>query len=180
MMVDFFDEKLKNTFPDDNFVFDVYIPRPKEGQRVWLIDINPWAPRTDPLLFSWMEILTTPNPPSVDDTSPQSSRVEHGVLYLSIHTGEVELPNADSNGAAEESKEDADESLPFSPELRLVGRDDPEAYSFNSPLYSAHKLPKDVVDASMGGQGGIRDFLSRWESRERDSEGRIIIEDDGN
>lgn len=33
-----------------SFVFDVYIPPPHD--RVWLIDINPWAPRTDPLLFS--------------------------------------------------------------------------------------------------------------------------------
>jgi len=30
------------------------------------------------------------------------------------------------------------------PELRLVKRDDPEAYSFNTPQYSAHKLPKEV------------------------------------
>ena len=33
------------------------------------------------------------------------------------------------------------------PEFRLVQRDDPEAYQFNSTKYSAHKIPRDVVDA---------------------------------
>ena len=56
----FFDQNLKHTFPDPNFVFDVYVPEPHT--RVWLVDINPWAPRTDPLLFSWLEILTLPEP----------------------------------------------------------------------------------------------------------------------
>jgi len=42
------------------------------------------------------------------------------------------------------------------PELRLVKKDDPEAYSFNTPQYSAHKLPKEVrttrtVQALLGG-----------------------------
>lgn len=41
----FFDEKLRDTFPDPNFVFDVYIPPPH--QRVWLVDVNPWAERTE-------------------------------------------------------------------------------------------------------------------------------------
>ena len=35
----FFDNKLKDTFPDDNFSFDVYIPPPHN--RVWLVDISP-------------------------------------------------------------------------------------------------------------------------------------------
>jgi D123. len=61
----FFDEKLKNTFPESNFVFDVYIPAPH--QRVWLIDINPWAQRTDPLLYSWLEILQMKDPIGVQE-----------------------------------------------------------------------------------------------------------------
>lgn len=47
---EFFTAHLKATFEDENFVFDVYIPPPH--RRVWLIDMNPWAGRTDPLLFS--------------------------------------------------------------------------------------------------------------------------------
>ena len=87
-----------------------------------------------------------------------------------------------SGGGREESEEDGDsesegeEEMPFVPEVRLVKRDDPEAYSFSSPQYSAHKLPKDVVDASRGeyeGEGGLREFMGRW----RDIVARQAAED---
>lgn len=103
---------LLTAFSDSNFVFDVYMPPPHE--KVWLIDINPWAPRTDPLLFSWLELLTMDDP--------------------------------------EEN---------FEPEFRLVERDDPEAYQFAATKFSAHKLPKDVVDASMT-PGGMKDMMEEW------------------
>jgi len=34
---------------------DVYI---RQGKKVELIDINPWAEQTDPLLFSWDQLLS--------------------------------------------------------------------------------------------------------------------------
>jgi D123 len=142
---DFFEEKLRDKFPDPNFVFDVYIPQPKEKARVWLIDINPWAPRTDPLLFSWMELL--------------SNVVQNGT---------------DSAAADDEDVED----IPHYPEFRIVKRDDPEAYSFNSPLYSAHKLPKDVVDAGLGGGGGIREFLEKWNEIQAHAGAGVSDDDD--
>ncbi len=122
----------------DNFVFDVYIPPPHD--RVWLIDINPWAPRTDPLLLSWLELLTMPE---------QSSAT-------SVERKEGE--------AAEEWSDDDDTEDIRKSEFRLVGRDDPEAYQFSSTKYSAHKLPKDVVDASMGagGSGGMEEMMREW------------------
>ncbi|KAI5806652.1 cell cycle control protein Cdc123 [Peziza echinospora] len=112
LVTGFYEKVLKATFPDDNFTFDVYIPRTQS--KVWLMDINPWAQRTDPLLFSWLEILT------LDETKIEK------------------------------------------PELRLVNKDDPEAYCFNTPQYSAHKLPKEVVDAGMGGAASIQEFAQRW------------------
>ena len=36
-------------------IFDVYIN--STTYRVWLIDFNPFAPSTDPLLFTWPELL---------------------------------------------------------------------------------------------------------------------------
>ncbi|CCH44582.1 Cell division cycle protein [Wickerhamomyces ciferrii] len=54
---DFFEEVLIDSFPDDNYVFDVYLPRPFD--RVWLIDINPFARKTDPQLFTWHELAIT-------------------------------------------------------------------------------------------------------------------------
>ncbi|KAL3230161.1 Uncharacterized protein RNJ44_01524 [Nakaseomyces bracarensis] len=42
-------------FPDKSFVIDLYIPRP--FNRVYLIDINPFARKTDSHLFTWNEII---------------------------------------------------------------------------------------------------------------------------
>ena len=57
------------------------------------------------------------------------------------------------------------------PEFRLVRKNDPEAYSFSTPQYSAHKMPKDVVDASASGDG-LREFARDWkeilEKRQRE------------
>ena len=145
----FFDEKLKNTFPDPSFVFDVYIPPPHE--RVWLIDINPWAIRTDPLLFSWLEILT------MKDLAP----LEDEVVRLSLKDDTSATTEEAAEAEADDS-EDEVENLSFIPELRLVERDDPEAYSFTSPQYSAHKLPREVVDASQAGTGGMASFMQQW------------------
>lgn len=153
----FFDEKLKDTFPEPNFVFDVYIPPPHE--KVWLIDINPWAMRTDPLLFSWLEILT------MKDLAP----LEEEVVRLSIRNDETSgaksSPSleADDSSGEEEEEEDAVENVSSLPELRLVRRDDPEAYGFTTPQYSAHKLPRDVVDASRTGPGGMESFMRQWQ-----------------
>lgn len=145
----FFDTNIKETFPDPSFVFDVYVPSPQK--RVWLIDINPWAPRTDPLLFSWLEILDMRIEVQDHDTSQDDiSQVE--------------------------AETDVVEEYISNPEFRLVKRNDPEAYSFSTPQYSAHKLPKDVVDASSDGGSGLREFMGRWreimadQQREENSE----------
>ncbi|KAF3935524.1 hypothetical protein ABW19_dt0201461 [Dactylella cylindrospora] len=116
LITKFFEEHLKDTFYDPDFVFDVYIPKTAmTAAKVWLIDINPYATRTDPLLYSWTQIIN------------------------------IDPDNAD-----------------FIPEMRLVGKNDPEAYHFNSSLYSAHKLPKEVVDAGTAGPQSMSDFASRW------------------
>lgn len=138
LIQDFFNANLQKTFPGDSFVFDVYIP-PPHG-KVWLIDINPWAPRTDPLLFSWLEILE-------------------------MRGGDQGGPNLDHEEAESDDEiagDDSEEEYEFKPEFRLVNRDDPEAYNFSTPQFSAHKLPKDVVDASADGESGLRGFMSQW------------------
>ncbi len=138
----FFDEKLRETFPDENYAFDVYIPPPH--QRVWLIDINPWAPRTDALLFSWTELLKR----SDGDTTHPGCELDR---KMGGDTGA--LPATESASKPEDQHS--------GPEFRLVGRDDPEAYVFNSPQYGAHKLPRDVVDAGQT-SGGLREFAQHW------------------
>ncbi|KAJ4287591.1 hypothetical protein N0V90_012294 [Kalmusia sp. IMI 367209] len=134
---EFFDVRLRDTFPDPSFTFDVYVPPPHD--RVWLMDFNPWALRTDPLLFSWLELLTLEEPVI---TEPQV--------------------------AGEQDAESEDDVIDlWRPEFRLVRRDDPEAYGFTTPQYSAHKLPRDVVDASRGGEGMMREFAHQWKEAQR-------------
>ncbi|KAJ5242108.1 uncharacterized protein N7469_000435 [Penicillium citrinum] len=169
----FFDEKLRDTFPDPNFVFDVYIPAPH--QRIWLIDINPWAQRTDPLLFSWLEILTMKDPVGFEEEDDMAE----GVVRISLHDGSVTELNArgepvdESESSSEEEDLDDvtakgpggedDEFAPFLPEFRLIKKNDPEAYSFSTPQYSAHKVPRELVDASLAGPGGMSEFMGKWQ-----------------
>ena len=162
LIQDFFEEKLQSTFPDENFVFDVYVPQANERGRVWLIDINPWAQWTDPLLFSWLEVLTMPEPVLQRQTLPD---INHGVIRLSLGTHEDNTSSTtesdaetESDGSSNSDTDDGEEG----PVFRVVRRDDPEAYTFNTPQFSAHKLPKDVVDAGADGEAGLREFMGRW------------------
>ncbi|KAK3997330.1 putative cell division cycle protein [Cladorrhinum sp. PSN332] len=152
---EFFVKRLKLTFPDACFVFDVYVPEADYESdarlgRARLIDINPWAPRTDSILFDWGELLDV--------------RVERPVLGGAL--SEVDQKNNEGGeqeeGDSWDESEEEEEEEEYEPELRVVEKDDPSAYNFSSPAYSAHKLPKEVVDASMAGEGGMREFADQW------------------
>ena len=180
MIQEFFDTSLKRSFPDENFVFDVYIPPPHD--RVWLIDVNPWAQRTDPLLFSWMEILSM-----CGGEQDGADHLQDGVIRLSLNSNESISRRSDPEDEQDEEEnresEDEEEDV-FTPEFRLVNRDDPEAYNFNTPQYSAHKLPKDVVDASADGEAGLREFMGTWreivarqEKEEREERCTSVVDD---
>ncbi|KAI0455383.1 D123-domain-containing protein [Xylaria acuta] len=142
-----FNNKLRYTFPDGNFVFDVYIPEGEDEplSRARLIDINAWAPHTDSLLFGWQELLDLEVP---------------GPILGVIGEDAARDPTVDDTDNSESSEEEEDKD--FTPELRLIDKEDPAAYNFSSPQYSAHKLPKDVVDASLSGEGGMREFARKW------------------
>lgn len=186
----FFDHNLKATFPDPNIVFDVYLPNPHT--RVWLLDINPWAPCTDPLLFSWLEILTLPEPDGEPgEEEDEEAEAAAAVCRLSIRrtpqdsgsdlfgNSAKDEASASLSSSSSSSSSSSFASLPFVPEFRLVAKDDPEAYAFNTPRYSAHKLPRDVVDAAASGDvegaGGLREFVGVWKDvlarRRRGEEG---------
>ncbi|OCL07198.1 D123-domain-containing protein [Glonium stellatum] len=165
----FFDLRLRNSFPDENFAFDVYIPPPHD--RVWLVDINPWAQRTDPLLFSWLELLTLPEPPPLGPSelgtislplALKTNITSNPIRSLCNDIAPAKNYNSYKSDSASTSDTEEDETDIFIPEFRLVRRDDPEAYGFTTPQYSAHKLPRDVVDASRGGEGSLREFATQW------------------
>ncbi|WPH00753.1 Hypothetical protein R9X50_00358300 [Acrodontium crateriforme] len=175
LIQEFFDVRLRDTFPDENFAFDVYVPAPHT--KAWLVDINPWAPRTDPLLFSWLELLEMDEPPVIDanDESEQFVR-------LSLNpSGKSESTTEEDDAYSEDDEDsDFDEEI-WLPELRLIKRSDPEAFAFSTQQYSAHKMPKDVVDAAAGGEG-LREFARDWQNilakrREEDAAAHSSDED---
>ncbi|KAH8668343.1 D123-domain-containing protein [Xylariales sp. PMI_506] len=142
----FFNHKLRYTFPEGSFAFDVYIPEGEDEPlgRVRLIDINAWAPHTDSLLFGWDELNDWDVPGPIIGVA---GREDEG----GVQTG---------SEATEDEDDDEDEDIV--PELRLIEKEDQAAYNLSSPAYSAHKLPKDVVDASLAGDGGMREFAQKW------------------
>ncbi|CRK48452.1 hypothetical protein BN1723_016880 [Verticillium longisporum] len=99
------------------------------------------------LLFDWGELLAldVPRPILGSVVSPHEFREDVGA-------------GADDDTTTE----DEDEADELVPELRLMERDNPSSASFSSAQYSAHKLPKEVVDASTAGEGGLREFMQRW------------------
>ncbi|KAI9167460.1 Cell division cycle protein [Paramyrothecium foliicola] len=147
----FFEDKLRFSFPDACFTFDVYVPENSfeaDGLgKVRLMDINPWAPRTDSLLFGWEELL--------------EKEVKHP-LYGSAGNNDMEESGDDFKAEDTEDESEIEYRPEMEPEFRIVERDDPAAYNFSSAQYSAHKLPKEVVDASLAGEGGLREFAQQW------------------
>lgn len=187
LIQEFFDVRLRDSFPDENFTFDVYVPPPHD--RVWLVDFNPWASRTDPILFSWMELLSMPDPPEPEPpafeegdfvrlslSGPKSAGYEEQLAAIRKVVKEEE----ESNLEDDEDEEEADEEI-WLPELRLIGKNDPEAYSFATPQYSAHKLPRDVVDAGQSGEG-LREFARDWQKvldqRQKDDAAQASSDED--
>ncbi|KAL1892185.1 hypothetical protein Sste5346_007141 [Sporothrix stenoceras] len=175
-----FHSKLQFTFPSGNFAFDIYIPEtqghvgdvgdneadtPNPNGRLSyarLIDINPWAPRTDTLLFDWKELLDLKIP------TPFLGIV--GDSGVADENQDDDDSNNQTDGVDGEAAEDEDVDSDddgneddYNTELRLVDKDDPAAMNFSSAPYSAHKLPKEVVDASMAGEGGLREFAQQWQ-----------------
>ncbi|KAK2747109.1 hypothetical protein FQN57_002364 [Myotisia sp. PD_48] len=168
----FFDDKLRDTFPDPDFVFDVYVP--PAYTRAWLIDINPFAPKTDPLLFSWQEILGFSREIEQirsEEKMEAMDGLEEQVIRLHIKDGQPSSTERISDTGTNKLTLDQDEDSEYGsdieevsdfPIFRLVGKGNPAGTNMNASAYSAHKLPKDVVDASSGGIGGMSEFLTQW------------------
>ena len=148
----FFNDTLRLTFPDACFTFDVYVPESSLADdglgKVRLIDINPWALQTDTLQFSWEELLEMEVPRPLYGPPPSEDAGD-------ISGGDTTADEMDDESALEYRSDRL-------PELRIMEKDDPAAYNFSTPQYSAHKLPKEVVDASLAGEGGLREFAQQW------------------
>ncbi|KAE9602881.1 putative Cell division cycle protein [Lupinus albus] len=53
LIQEFFDNHVRGRFESENYTFDVYITK---GERVKVVDFNPWGAFTLPLLFTWDEL----------------------------------------------------------------------------------------------------------------------------
>lgn len=122
----FYNNFIKDTFPDSSLVFDIYVKSPavldsesfneitkltdlRLKKIVYLIDINPFHRKTDPLLFSWNEILEKNSSASSPDNLNTNALVNI--------------------------------------ELRLVNQY--TSSQFSKKQYSENYVPKDMVDAAM-------------------------------
>ena len=79
---------------------------------------------------------------------------------VTVRCSQHVLSSPDGPSAAGHDTEDEQDDL--EPVLRLVETNDPAAYNLSGPQYSAHKMPKEVVDAASSGSDGLREFLTRW------------------
>jgi hypothetical protein len=65
-------------------------------------------------------------------------------------------------GDSSDGNSDGEDEDEFEPELRLLESDNPAAYNYTSQ-YAAHKVPRDIVDATMAGNGGgLMEFAQMW------------------
>ncbi|CCH61762.1 hypothetical protein TBLA_0F02200 [Henningerozyma blattae CBS 6284] len=53
---EFIEDEVILLYPEQDFVIDLYIPRP--FKKAFIIDINTFSRSTDPLMFSWNELVT--------------------------------------------------------------------------------------------------------------------------
>lgn len=107
----FFNDVLKDTFEDSDFVFDVYVPRPFD--KVFLIDINPFSRTTDPQMFTWHELALV-DPAVFDESKDMELRLvtemNKGRFYSKEHS-ENQVPrdvvdaSLDSSAMAELAKQ---------------------------------------------------------------------------
>lgn len=81
---EFFEEVLAESFSNEDFVFDVYLPRPFD--RVWLIDINPFARKTDSLLFTWHELASMEVPDDIDFDLRLITEINKGRFAVKEHS----------------------------------------------------------------------------------------------
>ncbi|EST08724.1 hypothetical protein PSEUBRA_001806 [Kalmanozyma brasiliensis GHG001] len=155
-----------------DYIFDVYLT--KDLSRVWLVDVNAWLPRTDPLLFGWEELeelhLNEKAGRAKSEDRSGVEEVEEGVVRLSING-----KGGSNSGKVEDEEEvqrgEADIQLRILSDRRL------QSAGGTGATYSSNMVPKDLVDfaktsgsAAGNGRGmSVDQIVSQWNA-EVDSE----------
>ncbi|KAJ9475394.1 Cell division cycle protein 123 [Pseudozyma hubeiensis] len=111
-----------------DYIFDVYLT--KDLGRVWLIDVNAWLPRTDPLLFAWEDLdeLHLREKAGRSQKSNTQDEPEEGVLRLNLNPPPANTPQI--NG----------------PQLRILHDRRMQSSGGTGATYSSNMVPKDLVE----------------------------------
>ncbi|KAI9224120.1 D123-domain-containing protein [Blastocladiella britannica] len=160
---EFFEDVIRNNFPHDQYVFDVYLTQ-SDAREPFLIDINPFDEVTDTHLFSWCELQALAaaaalNPPasSTSSVSPSSlpsnvELLEDGVIRLHIGRTAEAVEQLDSDEHDDDAGPEA--------ELRLI-LSEGHVPSTTAPVFSAHRVPLDMVALSQG--KSVAQFAAEWQ-----------------
>ncbi|GAC98465.1 cytoplasm protein [Pseudozyma hubeiensis SY62] len=112
-----------------DYIFDVYLT--KDLGRVWLIDVNAWLPRTDPLLFAWEDLdeLHLREKAGRSQKSLTQDEPEDGVVRLNLHPSPADF-------APQVNR----------PQLRILHDRRMQSSGGTGATYSSNMVPKDLVE----------------------------------
>lgn len=153
-----------------DYVFDVYLT--KDLGRVWLVDMNAWLPRTDPLLFSFEELEQM----HIAQAKIERERRDIGRMGEEMMEGVVRLHLNLSNGEAKEKEQEKDVEWSESDvELRVLVDRRMQSAGGTSATYSSNMVPKDLVEfaktnqansSSVGGESmSVDQIVKRWNEK---------------
>ena len=112
---EFFQKKICGKFPDNSYVFDIYL---KSSQVIKLVDFNPFGNITDPLLFTWDEL-------SKVEPDEQAESVEVMFRFVTSNTGVQPSPFLSSRIPRESlnlvSSDDINKMVDFLKTTELIG-----------------------------------------------------------
>lgn len=129
----------KGDFPIQDYIFDVYLT--KDLGRVWLIDVNAWLPRTDPLLFSFEELEEL-------HLREKACRVEESdreekTVRVYLGSKAADAPGEQTDEGEEEESEGWGES---DVEVRVLSDRRMQSSGGTGATYSSNMVPKDLVE----------------------------------
>lgn len=171
VMVDASDEKdAEARWRLRDYVFDVYLT--KDLGRVWLVDVNAWLPRTDPLLFAFDELDALHLADKARRRARQEVQDQHGEQHDAeeIQAGVVRFqlnPSSDSSATGSTATPDEQQDEWHHVDLRILSDRRMQSSGGTGATYSSNMVPKDLVDFAKNGSGkgadmSVDQIVQRW------------------
>ena len=137
----------RQQWPLADYVFDVYLT--KDLARVWLVDINAWLPRTDPLLWSFDELEQVHRHQVQCRTEQSASRqdeTQQDVVRLRIAATSPPENNPDQGPVQHEAETDGYEWDEWDVQLRVLADRRMQTSGGTGATYSSNMVPTDLVE----------------------------------